>query len=89
MSPSATQLSWAHIAEVLPLKSHDAKLHYLNEAARGHISRDDLRKMISRKAFERKEIADTQITPKSPIPFGTFKDPYLFDTLGLKSELFA
>ena len=42
--------------------------------------------MISRKAFERKEIADTQITQASPIPPGTFKDPYLFDVLGIKDE---
>jgi predicted nuclease of restriction endonuclease-like (RecB) superfamily len=42
--------------------------------------------MISRKAFERKEIADTQITSASPIPVGTFKDPYLFDVLGIKDE---
>ena len=45
-----------------------------------------LRKLISRKAFERKEIANTQITAASLIPVGTFKDPYLFDVLGLKDE---
>ena len=86
VSPAATQLSWAHIVEVLPLKTQEAKLFYLNEAARGFIGRDGLRKMISRKAFERKEIADTQISPASPIPAGTFKDPYLFDVLGIKDE---
>jgi len=36
--------------------------------------------------FERKEIADTQISDSSPIPLGTFKDPYLFDVLGIKDE---
>jgi predicted nuclease of restriction endonuclease-like (RecB) superfamily len=86
VSPSATQLSWAHIVEILPLKSHDAKLFYLNEAANGLIGRDKFREMINRKAYERKEIANTQISSASPIPHGIFKDPYLFDTLGIKDE---
>jgi predicted nuclease of restriction endonuclease-like (RecB) superfamily len=86
VSQTATQLSWAHIVEVLPLKTQEAKLYYLNEAARGLIGRDGLREMIKRKAYERKEIANTQISSKSPIPPGTFKDPYLFDLLGIKDE---
>ena len=86
VSPLATQLSWAHIIEILPLKTKEAKLFYLSEAARGLIGKRELRKMISRKTFERKEIADTQITSASPIQFGTFKDPYLFDVLGIKDE---
>ena len=86
VSPLATQLNWAHIIEVLPLKSQEAKLFYLGEAARGLLGKRELRKQIARKAFERKEIADTQISVGSPIPAGTFKDPYLFDVIGLKDE---
>jgi predicted nuclease of restriction endonuclease-like (RecB) superfamily len=86
VSPSATQLSWAHFVEILPLKTQEAKLFYLNEAARGVISRNNMRKLINRKAYERKEIADTQISINSPIPLGTFKDPYIFDVLGIKDE---
>jgi len=86
VSQAATQLSWAHFVEILPLKTPEAKMFYLNEAARGFIGRDELRAMINRKAYERKEIADTQITLASPIPHGTFKDPYLFDVLGIKDE---
>ena len=86
VSQPATQLSWAHIVEILPLKTTEAKIFYLNEAVRGFIGRDGLRIMIKRKAFERKEIAYTQISPTSPIPPGTFKDPYLFDVLGIKDE---
>ena len=86
VSPLATQLSWAHIIEILPLKSVDAKLFYLNQAARGYMGKRELRKQISRKAYERKEIADTQISTHSPIPPGVFKDPYLFDVIGLKDE---
>ena len=76
VSQSATQLSWACFVEILPLKSQEAKLFYLNEAARGVMGRNGIRDMISRKAFERKEIANTQLSTGSPIPHGTFKDPY-------------
>ena len=62
VSPLATQLSWAHIIEVLPLKTHDAKLYYLKESSRNLLGKRELREMISRKAYERKEIADTQIS---------------------------
>jgi len=86
VSPTATQLSWSHFTEILPLKTQEAKLFYLNEAARGHISRSELRELIYRKAFERKEIANTQITNEARVPFNTFKDPYLFDIFGLKDE---
>jgi predicted nuclease of restriction endonuclease-like (RecB) superfamily len=86
VSPSATQLSWSHIIEILPLKTQEAKLYYLEEAARGLISAKSLRELINRKAYERKEIANTQITDTERIPLNTFRDPYLFDILGLKDE---
>ena len=37
--------------------------------------------MIDRKAFERKEIANAQLTEASAIALDTFKDPYLFGPL--------
>ena len=70
VSLATTQLTWTHIVELLPLKSHEAKLFYMGEVSKSHITVKQLRDMISRKAFERKEIADTQISPASPIPFG-------------------
>jgi len=86
VSALPTQLSWSHIVEILPLKSYEAKLFYLTEAANGYISTRKLRDMIARRSFERKEIANGQISSTSPIPPGTFKDPYLFDVLGIKDE---
>ena len=71
VSQTATQLSWSHFVEILPLKTQEAKLFYLNEAARGHISRNELRDLIYRKAYERKEIANTQITDEARVPFNT------------------
>jgi len=86
VSTLPTQLSWSHFIEILPLKTQEAKLFYLNEASRGHINIRALREMINRKAYERKEIANTQIVNEERVPFNTFKDPYLFDILGLKDD---
>lgn len=33
VSPLATQLSWSHFIEILPLQDMDAKLYYLQQAA--------------------------------------------------------
>ena len=79
-------LSWSHFRELLPLKSDEARLYYAHEAASRRLGVRDLRKLISRKAFERQEIANTQLTPVSAVPFNMFKDPYLLDTLGLKDN---
>src|SRR5690606_17753115 len=81
VSPLATQLSWSHVIEVLPLKTQEARLFYLGEAATRLLGRNDLRHLIARKTFERKEIANTQLAKASPIPPDTFKDPYLLDVL--------
>jgi predicted nuclease of restriction endonuclease-like (RecB) superfamily len=86
VSQVATQLSWSHFIEILPLKTHEARLFYLEEAAHGLLGRNGLRELISRKAYERREIANTQISDETKVPFNAFKDPYLFDILGLKDE---
>jgi predicted nuclease of restriction endonuclease-like (RecB) superfamily len=86
VSSLPTQLTWTHIVETLPLKSVDAKLYYLHESASRQLATRGLRKLIDRKAYERKEIANTRITSADRLPLDTFKDPYLFDILGLKDE---
>lgn len=84
VSALTTQLSWAHVVEVLPLKTAEARLFYLGEAANRQLATRELRRMIDRKAFERKEIANAQLTEASAIALDTFKDPYLLDVLGLR-----
>jgi predicted nuclease of restriction endonuclease-like (RecB) superfamily len=86
VSTLATQLTWSHFIEILPLKTVEAKLFYAQAAAGQRLSAKALREQISRKAFERTAIADAQLAPASPVPPGTFKDPYLFDFLGLKND---
>ncbi|GHU27784.1 DUF1016 domain-containing protein [Betaproteobacteria bacterium] len=83
VSALPTQLSWSHIVEILPLKTMAAKIFYLNEVVSGILGTRALRKLIARKAFERKEIANAQLTAAATVPLDTFKDPYLLDMLGL------
>ncbi len=82
----ASQLSWSHFIEILPLKTNEARLFYANESVQCKLSTKELRRQISRKAFERKEIANSQIDESTALPFNIFKDPYLLDVLGLKDN---
>ena len=83
--PLARQLSWSHIIILLPLKSIEEKLFYAQHTIEEGLGKRDLRTLIDRKTFERTKIANTQISKKSKIPQSTFKDPYMFDFLDLKS----
>ncbi|WOP17470.1 YhcG family protein [Raineyella sp. LH-20] len=77
------KLSWSHFLALLPLRSADARGFYAREAAAGRWTVRELRRAIQRKAYERREIADSQIGPGSMVPVDTFSDPYLLDFLGL------
>ncbi len=84
VSQLATQLSWSHFIELLPLKKEESRLYYAVKAGEESWGRNELRHQIGRKAFERKEIAKVQLLD-SPIGVQTnFKDPYFLDFLGLK-----
>jgi predicted nuclease of restriction endonuclease-like (RecB) superfamily len=83
--PVARQLSWSHIVILLPLKNIEAMLFYAKASAENLWGKRELRHQISRKAFERTEIANTQLDGKEHIPLGTFKDPYILDFLQLKN----
>jgi len=80
------QLSWSHFLVLLPLKTMEEKLYYATQTAKQLLGVRDLRHIISRKSYERREIANLQIKPNSDIPFNAFKDPYLLDTLDLKDS---
>jgi predicted nuclease of restriction endonuclease-like (RecB) superfamily len=86
VSPLATQLSWSHFIEILPIETEKARLFYAHEAVTRHLGKKELRNQISRKVYERREIANLQISGNSTVPFNVFKDPYLLDTLGLKEN---
>ena len=84
MATLSSQLNWSHVIELLPLKNEQAQLFYAEDVANRGLSVQELRKQISRKAFERREIANSQLTVESKVPFNVFKDPYLLDIFGLK-----
>jgi predicted nuclease of restriction endonuclease-like (RecB) superfamily len=86
VSTLSTQLSWSHIVELLPLKTTEAKLYYAQDVAERSLSIQELRHQISRKAYERREIANNKLSDESSVPFNVFKDPYLLDVLGLKEN---
>jgi predicted nuclease of restriction endonuclease-like (RecB) superfamily len=72
----AAVLSWSHFCELIRVKADEARLYYANDASKRHYGVRELRSQISRKAYERREIANTQLTEQSSIPFNVFKDPY-------------
>jgi predicted nuclease of restriction endonuclease-like (RecB) superfamily len=80
------KLSWSHIVELLPLKTQEARLYYAHDVAKRQYGVRELRHQISRKAYERREIANTQLSVQSVVPFNVFKDPYLLDVLSLKEN---
>lgn len=84
--PLARQLSWSHFLVLIPIKSEEAKYFYAQKAAEGQWGKRNLRYQISRKAFERAEIANFQQTQIDDSFHHTFKDPYLLDFLGLKNS---
>jgi hypothetical protein len=59
------------------IEDEQARLFYARDAAQRQLGVRDLRKQIARKPFERQEIANTQLTENSKIPFNVFKDSYL------------
>jgi len=86
LSELATKLSWSHFIELLPIKDDEARLFYASNAAAHGYGTKELRRQISRKGFERREIANTELDEDSAVPFNVFKDPYLLDMFGLKDN---
>jgi len=86
LSPLATKLSWSHFIELLPIKTDEARLYYAEDAAGRNYGTKELRRQISRKAYERREIANAELSNDSIVPFNVFKDPYLLDLFGLKEN---
>ena len=82
----SAKLSWSHIIELLPLKKVEAQSYYINDVIQRNLGVHELRRQISRKAYERQEIANTALTEQSTVPFNMFKDPYLLDLFGLKDN---
>lgn len=77
------QVSWTHFKALLPLANAEARAFYVKETIDRRLSVRELQHAIERKAFERREIADSQIPEGSGVPLDAFRDPMLLDMLGL------
>ncbi len=83
--PLAAKLSWSHFVELLPQKNEEKRIFYAQLAIVESLGIRDLRKKIATKTFERKELANLQLSEVSSDLANTFKDPYLLDFLNLKN----
>lgn len=95
VSQLATQLTWSHIIEVLPVKDPLAVEFYLTMSSSSRWGRNRLRKEIDSMLFERtaiatqpdelikKELADLR-DDSNMSPDLVFKSPYFLDFTGLK-----
>lgn len=84
VAPLARQLSWTHFTILIPIKETTKRMFYTQNAAEESWSKRELIRQIERKAFERKEIAKTQLADSTIEIQTSFKDPYFLDFLGLK-----
>lgn len=95
VSQVATQLTWSHFIEVLPIKDEIAREFYITLAASERWGRDRLRKEIDGMLFERTAIAtkpDELIKKELSTlrdddvmsPDLVFKSPYFLEFTGLK-----
>jgi len=80
------ELSWSHFIALLPLKSDDAFMFYAQDAISRQLGVRELRRQISRKAFERRENYNLQLSDETRVPFNMFKDPYLLNNMGLRDN---
>ena len=85
LPPLVAKLTWSHFIELFPLKSIESKIYYAQNTIENNWGKRELRHQIERKAFERNEIANVQLSASQPALLNTFKDPYLLDFLNLKN----
>lgn len=85
LPPLVAKLTWSHFIELFPLKSIESKIYYAQNTIENNWGKRELRNQIERKAFERNEIANVQLSASQPTLLNTFKDPYLLDFLNLKN----
>jgi predicted nuclease of restriction endonuclease-like (RecB) superfamily len=86
ISKLSEKLTWSHFSEIIQVKDEQARIFYAGYAAEQQLGVRELRHVISRKVYERKEIANARLSEKSRIPQNIFKDPYFLDVFGLKDN---
>lgn len=82
----SSQLSWSHFVELFRLKNKEARHFYIQKISEKNWSIRHTRHQIERKAYERREIADSQFPTTDTDQPAVFKDPYFLEFLGLKDS---
>lgn len=92
-----TDLSWSHYRLLMRVEKHEARQYYIYEAANEGWNVEQLKRQINSFYFERllatndkqavKDEAKTKLKPLETHPTEIFKDPSVFEILGLKQEI--
>ena len=79
VSPLATHLSWSHYSELLSLTNINEIYYYINQCTLLHLSRNDLRKRIKNKEYERLDAITKQklINQEQPTIQEMIKNPII------------
>ena len=79
VSPLATHLSWSHYSELLSLTNINEIYYYINQCTLLHLSRNDLRKRIKNKEYERLDVTTKQklINQEQPTIQEMIKNPII------------
>jgi predicted nuclease of restriction endonuclease-like (RecB) superfamily len=81
------QFTWSHFLTILPIKNVDSRLFYAQKSIAENWGVRELRQAISKKEFERCQIAQVQLLPEIlNAPNTIFKDPYILDFLKLNDD---
>ncbi len=92
-----TDLSWSHYRLLMRIEKHEARQYYIYEAANEVWNVEQLKRQINSFYYERllatndqqavKDEAKTKLKPLETQPNEIFKDPSVFEILGLKQDI--
>ena len=80
--PMAAELTWSHYIELLPIKDNNKIKYYINICIKNRLSRNDLRKRIKKKEYERlsKDAVEKIINNENIEIKESIKEPIIIET---------
>ena len=80
------ELSWTHYRLLSRIEFQEKRTYYLNESVYNNWNSRSLQRQINSMAFER-VLEHKKQTPEKPTIHNLIKDPYIFEFLGLPSDI--
>lgn len=80
------ELSWTHYRLLSRIEFQEKRTYYLNESVDNNWNSRSLQRQINSMAFER-VLEHKKETPEKPTIYNLIKDPYIFEFLGLPSDI--